>query len=123
MKHEAKALRRLAVMTLLALALPLTLSLAAAAQDPTVDVDGVWGISEEGTDKQGANCDRWASGWGNSRRVIVRVHNSITDLVYVVFRLVLNARVGVADGARSSLRKRNKPCIHAGIIGSQLTGV
>ena len=81
MKHEAKALIRPAVMTLLALALPLTLALAAAAQDPTVDVDGVWGISEEGTDKQGANCDRWASGWGNSPSAISDTDPSIQNRV------------------------------------------
>ena len=37
-------------------------SSAVAAQELTVDVDGVWGIPEQGTDKQGANFDRWATG-------------------------------------------------------------
>ncbi len=81
MKHEANAPRLLAVMVLLALALPLTLALAAAAPDPTVDVDGVWGISEEGTDKQGANCDRWASGWGGSPSAISDTDPSIQNKV------------------------------------------
>ena len=56
----AKAPRPLAVMMPLAL----TLALAAAAEDPTIDVDGVWGISDQGTDGEGANCDRWAYGTG-----------------------------------------------------------
>ena len=64
---------------LLALALPLTLALAAAAPDPTVDVDGVWGIPEEGTDREGANCDRWASGWGNSPSAISDTDPSIQN--------------------------------------------
>ena len=70
-------------MMLLTLALPLTLALAAATQDSTVDVDvdGVWGIPEEGTDKQGANCDRWASGWGNSPNVISDTDPSIQNRV------------------------------------------
>ena len=59
MKHRAKALGLLAAMMPLALALPLTLALAAAATAPTVD--GVWGISEQGTGGQGASCDRWAA--------------------------------------------------------------
>ncbi len=57
-------------MMLLALALPLTLALATAAPDPTVDVDGVWGISEQGTGGQGASCDRWATGPGGSPSAI-----------------------------------------------------
>ena len=44
----------------------LMFSLASKAAEINVDVDGVWGISEQGTDQQGANCDRWASGWGGS---------------------------------------------------------
>lgn len=44
----------------------LILPLANVAADVKVDVDGVWGISEQGTDSQGVNCDRWASGWGGS---------------------------------------------------------
>ncbi len=51
-------------MMLLALALSLTLGVAGAAQDAIVDVDGVWGISDPGTDGEGANCDRWATGPG-----------------------------------------------------------
>jgi len=62
MKHRASAPRRLTDTLLLALALPLTLSPAAFAQDQNVDIDGVWGIPDQGTDGEGANCDRWATG-------------------------------------------------------------
>ena len=55
---------------MMALALPLTLALTAAVQDPTVDVDGVWGISDQGTEGEGANCDRWATGPGGSPSAI-----------------------------------------------------
>ncbi len=81
MKHESKVLGLRAVTMVLTLALAICLanSSAIAAQDPTVDVDGVWGISEEGTDKQGANCDRWASGWGNSPSAINDTDPSIQN--------------------------------------------
>ncbi len=44
----------------------LAIAPAASAQNPIVDVDGVWGISEQGTAGQGASCDRWATGPGGS---------------------------------------------------------
>lgn len=43
------------------LVLLLSSALATGAED-SVDVDGVWGISEQGTAGEGINCDRWASG-------------------------------------------------------------
>lgn len=66
MKHNVKVLGLLTVMMLLTLALSIYLadSAAVAAEDLTVNVDGVWGIPEEGTDNEGASCDRWASGPG-----------------------------------------------------------
>ncbi len=65
MRHEAPELSHQATSTLLALIFLLAGNLAGGA-DSTVDVDGVWAISEEGTPGEGANCDRWASGWGSS---------------------------------------------------------
>ncbi len=62
MKQNAKVTELLAVMMALTLPICLANSPAVAAQDSTGDVDGVWGIPEEGTDKQGANCDCWATG-------------------------------------------------------------
>ncbi len=45
--------------------------LSAATQDRlAVDIDGVWGIPDQGTDGQGANCDRWATGPGGSPSAI-----------------------------------------------------
>ncbi len=81
MKHNAKVLALLAIMMVLTLAFPIcpANSSAATAQDPTVDVDGVWGIPEEGTDKQGANCDRWATGPGNSPSAISDTDPSIQN--------------------------------------------
>jgi hypothetical protein len=69
-KNTAKALGLLAVMTWLALTLPLEIAPAVAAPGATFDADGVWGISEQGTDKQGASCDRWATGPGSSPTAI-----------------------------------------------------
>lgn len=47
----------------LALAIGLLNSPVTAAPDElSVNIDGVWGIAEEGTDKEGVNCDRWATG-------------------------------------------------------------
>ena len=37
---------------------------------PQVVVDGVWGIPEQGTAKQGANFDRWATGPGGTPTAI-----------------------------------------------------
>ena len=54
-------LKQLAVAMMLTLVLLLTGALATGAED-SVDVDGVWGISEQGTAGEGINCDRWASG-------------------------------------------------------------
>jgi len=59
-----------ATMMLLALALPPTLASAAPTSDHAVDVDGVWGISDQGTDGEGANCDRWATGPAGSPSAI-----------------------------------------------------
>jgi hypothetical protein len=50
-----------AILMLLVFVVPLAGGAASAAEN-SVDVDGVWGISEEGTAGQGVNCDRWASG-------------------------------------------------------------
>jgi hypothetical protein len=69
-KNTAKALGLLAVMTLLALTLPLEIAPAVAAPGATFDADGVWGISEQGTEKQGASCDRWATGPGSNPTAI-----------------------------------------------------
>jgi hypothetical protein len=62
MKHVAKAERLLTLTILLALALPLPPALAAATPALTVNTDGVWGVADQGTDGEGANCDRWATG-------------------------------------------------------------
>lgn len=62
MKFRTITAPLLAITTLSAL----MFSLAGKAAEVKVDVDGIWGISEQGTDKEGANCDRWASGWGGS---------------------------------------------------------
>ena len=55
------------------------------------------------------------------RRIFVAVLSPITDLVFVVFRLVLNARVGVTDGARFTFRSR-RPAVKVGalFVGSLL---
>lgn len=65
-------------MTLLVLVFPLASPLAAGAEK-TVNVDGVWGISEEGTAGEGANCDRWASGQGSSPGAVSDTDPSIQD--------------------------------------------
>jgi hypothetical protein len=72
MKQNAKVLGLPAIMMVLTLAFPICLanSSAVAAQDTTVDVDGVWGIPDQGTDGQGASCDRWATGPGSSPSAI-----------------------------------------------------
>lgn len=70
MKHKTKSLRQQTIPMLLALALPLANAPAAAAQGTNVDVDGVWGVSDLGTDGEGANCDRWATGPGGSASAI-----------------------------------------------------
>ena len=44
---------------------------SAATQDRVpVDIDGVWGMPDQGTDGQGANCDRWATGPGGGPSAI-----------------------------------------------------
>jgi hypothetical protein len=70
MNHQARALRLLAFLMLLSLALPPAPAMPAAAHDLIVDVHGAWGISELGTDGEGANCDRWAAGPGGGPSVI-----------------------------------------------------
>jgi len=60
MKQDAKTERLLTLTILLALALPP--ALAAATPALTVNTDGVWGVPDQGTDGEGANCDRWATG-------------------------------------------------------------
>jgi hypothetical protein len=68
MKHNAKVLGLLAEMMVLTLALAGCQANPPAVVGPhvNVDVDGAWGIPEQGTDKQGANCDRWATGPGGT---------------------------------------------------------
>ena len=87
MKHNAKVIGLLAVMMLLVLALSgyLENSPAAAAMDATFDVDGVWGIPEQGNDKQGANFDRWASGPGDSPTTIITIEGKKYSLEIVGF--------------------------------------
>ena len=68
--QNARALRLLAVAMLLAPALSPRLALAAVAPDPIVDVDGVWGVSDPGTEGEGANCDRWGTGPGGDPSAI-----------------------------------------------------
>lgn len=70
MKHKTNSLRQQAITMLLALVLPLANAPAAAAQGTNVDVDGVWGVSDLGTDGEGANRDRWATGPGGSPSAI-----------------------------------------------------
>lgn len=68
LKHEAKSRGLLTLTILLALALPPEL----VAETPvlTVDTDGVWGVADQGTDAEGANCDRWATGpRGNAKAI------------------------------------------------------
>jgi len=50
-----------------------------AGNGNTVDVDGVWGVSEQGTAGEGANCDRWASGRGNSAGAVSDTDPRIQD--------------------------------------------
>ena len=68
MKHNAKVLGLLVEMMVLTLALAGCQANPPAVVGPhvNVDIDGVWGIPEQGTDKQGANCDRWVSGPGGT---------------------------------------------------------
>ena len=69
MKHHANVL---------AVMMVLTGALAGCHANPPavvglhvhVDVDGVWGIPEQGTDRQGANFDRWATGPAGSPSAI-----------------------------------------------------
>ena len=72
MKHNAKVQGLLAVMMVLTLALAGCQGNPPAGVGPhvNVDVDGVWGIPEQGTDKQGANFDRWATGAGGNPSAI-----------------------------------------------------
>ena len=72
MKHNAKVQGLLAVMMVLTLALAGCQGNPPAVVGPhvNVDIDGVWGIPEQGTDKQGANFDRWATGPGGSPSAI-----------------------------------------------------
>jgi hypothetical protein len=70
MRHVAKAESLLTLTVLLALALPLPPALAAAVPALTVNTDGVWGVSDKGTDGEGANCDRWATGPRGNATVI-----------------------------------------------------
>ncbi len=58
MKHYEKVPGLLAVIMVLTLALAGCQANPPAVVGPHVDVDGVWGIPEQGTDKQGANFDR-----------------------------------------------------------------
>jgi len=69
MKHTAKVL---AVMMVLTLALASCQANPPAVVEPNahIDVTGVWGISDPGTDGEGANCDRWATGPGGSPSAI-----------------------------------------------------
>ncbi len=52
------------------LALASCLANSPAVVGPQVHVDGLWGIPDQGTDGQGANCDRWATGPGGSPNAI-----------------------------------------------------
>ena len=72
MKHNAKVQELMAVMMTLTLALASCQANPPAVTGPhaRVDVDGVWGISDPGTDGEGANCDRWATGPGGSPSAI-----------------------------------------------------
>jgi hypothetical protein len=69
-------------MTLLALIFAMSGALAAETGH-SVDVDGFWGVSEQGTDGEGANCDRWASGRGSSAGAVSdtdpRIQDEATD--------------------------------------------
>jgi len=79
MKSITKTAGLLTIMMTLALLLTITHEnpSALARQGLTVDIDGVWGIPEEGTDKEGANCDRWATGPGGEPTAISDVDPSI----------------------------------------------
>jgi hypothetical protein len=69
------------VTPLIAIATLSVLMFSMASKAADIDVDGVWGISEQGTDKQGANCDRWASGWGGSPDAISDTDPGIQNTV------------------------------------------
>jgi len=77
MKRKTTTARLLAITTISAL----IFSLSSKAAEVNVDIDGVWGVSEQGTDEQGANCDRWASGWGGSPDVVSDTDPSIQNTV------------------------------------------
>jgi hypothetical protein len=73
----------LAVMIVLTLVLASCLANSPAVVGPRFHVDGVWGIPDQGTDGQGANCDRWATGPGGSPSAISDtdpgIQNQATD--------------------------------------------
>lgn len=61
-KHDARAARPTTLTILLALALLLPHAVAAETPYLTIDTNGFWGVPDQGTDGEGANCDRWATG-------------------------------------------------------------
>jgi hypothetical protein len=73
----------LAVMAVLTLVLASCLANSPVVVGPQAHVDGVWGIPDQGTDGQGANCDRWATGPGGSPSAISDtdpgIQNQATD--------------------------------------------
>lgn len=79
MRRNFIELSQQALVLLLAMIFPLASGLAAGTEH-TVDVDGVWGISEQGTAGEGANCDRWASGWGSDPSAVSDTDPRIQDV-------------------------------------------
>jgi hypothetical protein len=72
MRHELK------ITLLLALSIPLAHTVAAGSES-VVNIDGVWGISEQGTAGEGINCDRWASGRGSDPGAVSDTDPGIQD--------------------------------------------
>lgn len=70
MRHNAKVAGLLAVMMGLTLALASCLASSPSVEGLQVHVDGVWGIPDQGTEGEGANCDRWGTGPGGSPTAI-----------------------------------------------------
>ena len=66
MKHPAKVGLTIMMVLTLAFAGCQANSRALVAPHGNIDIDGVWGIPEQGTDREGANFDRWATGPGGS---------------------------------------------------------
>ena len=101
MKHHAKVGLTIMVVLTLAFADCQANPRVLAAPHGNIDVDGVWGIPEQGTDREGANFDRWATGPGGRPSAVSHsdpaIQNQATTLITIEdtqYRLEI---VGFAD--------------------------